>query len=237
MKLSVKQKKQKTKKQLLQEKQEKIKKLQLQQSKALQNRLANETLKQKQRLEEEKSKLQESYQKRIEAKLNKIIREYNKSFIRAKKKLLWQEVKPKKIKVSKIKQRAYTMCQYWRKISLADKDGMVKLADKWTPVKRNDCVAGHVYSKSGNGHMAFLEKNIRPITSRTNQEQWTSPWIYRAKNVLSVIDLNILEAKNKDKKMKNEIRDTNYYIEQYEKFSELAKKHEQRLGIIRNKRL
>jgi len=176
------------------------------------------------------------YEKKLEKQLKKTIRKYEDKRIKEKKLILWQKPKARKEKIWKVKLLAYKLYQYVRKLSLADKKWFVTLADTGKRVHRSECVAGHIYSKSWNGHMAFLDMNVRPITSNTNRIQWTSPWIFRAKNVLSEIDLVILEEMTKNKKKKNEIRDTNYYNKMIDKYKIEAIKQEERLDIKPEKR-
>jgi len=176
------------------------------------------------------------YDKKLEKQLKKTIRKYEDKMIKEKKLILWQKPKAKKEKIWKVKLLAYKLYQYVRKLSLADKDWMVMLADKKTKCHRSECVAGHIYSKSWNGHMAFIDMNVRPITSETNRIQGTSPWIYWALNVLNYKELDYLKWMSENKELKNEIRDTNYYNEMIDKYKIEAIKQEERLGIKHEKR-
>ena len=181
--------------------------------------------------ESSKAYIDFKYNKKLEVRISRINKEYEAMRIRNKKKLLGQEVKDKKPRLWNIKQKAYTKYQYCRKLSLANSDWMIWLADKWWWFHWSKCVAWHIYSKSGNWHMAFLDMNVWCITSDTNRIQGTSPWIFWAVNVLNQQELDYLKWLSENKILKNEIRDRNYYQTKYDYYLEKSKIEEKRLWI------
>ena len=181
-------------------------------------------------------KVLEKYTKKLERRLARIEKQYeSKKTRQIKVKVYKKEVKVKQPTDVKIKQLAYTTYQLWRKMSLADKDGMVLLADNKGMCHYTKCVAGHIYSKHNNKHMAFLDINVRPITTDTNRVQGTAPWIYRACNVLNAQELVYLKTLSDNKLKKNDLLDRNYYQTMYEIYSERLKVEEKRLWITDNK--
>lgn len=177
-------------------------------------------------------KVAQRYQRKIERRLSKINKQYEaKKNTIIKTKVYKKEVKKKWPTIWKIKQEAYKVYQYYRKLSLADQYGMVYLVDVGGYVHRSLCVAGHIYSKHNNKHMAFIDKNVRPITYETNRVQWTAPWVYRAVNVLDEQELKYLKKISDNKLEKNKVLDRNFYQYQFDYYTILAKKEEQRLWI------
>lgn len=138
---------------------------------------------------------------------------------------------PTKPDTPKARQEAYTTFQLWRRMNLADKDWMVLLTDKLTKVHYTKCVAWHIYSKVNHPNLAFEPMNVRCITNETNRKQWTSPWIFRAVNVLSWFWLDNLKKLSEDKSRKSEKRDWNYYRSITETYNELIEIEKKRLWL------
>ena len=68
-------------------------------------------------------RIKQKYELKLERKLRKINKQYEtRKNRKIKERVYKKELKPQKIKVGKIKQMAYSMYQYRRKISLADDD-------------------------------------------------------------------------------------------------------------------
>jgi len=88
----------------------------------------------------------------------------------------------------------------------------------------------HVYSQRNYWNLAFLEDNIRPITSWGNRKQLDTTAEWRI-NLPKLIQRR-LESKAMDKLDKNELRDRNFYLWIIEKYSALIEKEKFRLGIL-----
>lgn len=182
-----------------------------------------------------KAEIENYYNKKLE-KRTKSIEVFYEEKRKSKKAKIYGKAPAKNKKMWKIRLRAYTIYQKWRKLSLCDKYWRLKLADTWEAVHWSKAVAWHIYSKKNYWHMAFLDDNVWPITHSTNKEQWTSPWIYRAVNVLDNDKLSSLKIMSIDYISKNIVRDRNYYEEILSKYSKLLEIEEKRLGIYNCKK-
>lgn len=83
-------------------------------------RLESERRKYDKLIEYHKSNIQNRYEKKLDKRLKKIASQYERKRIDGKHKLQGKEVKPKKVSVKKIKQRAFEeVCRY-SKLKRAD---------------------------------------------------------------------------------------------------------------------
>lgn len=112
----------------------------------------------------------------------------------------------------------------------ADVFGMVLQIDTGKKVHRSECVGGHIYPKGNFPHLAFNLDNIRPISSYGNKKQLDSIADWIDKVPLPDFVKDTLKEQSTNQLAKNQIRDTQFYTEVYEKYRKLNEEEKLRLG-------
>lgn len=174
-------------------------------------------------LQKSKEDIMSKYEKQHARFLSKANRELEKQI----RKAIWRN--PLKKKERSMKQKAFAEFQkYCRLVRCNPKTWLLTLIDTWETVKRNDkkVNAWHYYPKHNFPHFAFSLLNCRPISRQCNRMQGDNVGLRRRPQLLAVIWTNRLaelESEAENKLLKNEIRDNNYYQQQYDKYHTLNK--------------
>lgn len=188
------------------------------------------------------AKIHSRYDKKLEKRLKKISSQYDKMRINKKKKIKGIEVK--KVDKTNWKEKANHEVQLYAKLSRAyilDWDIVILLVDKQKLVKlfkdngmMDWTIQGwHVYGKKNFPHMIYLVNNIYPITSWTNKMQGDQ--IAQRKTKLGKWMEEELQRISENDQAKNDLRDTNFFMEKYNFFMEKNLKECKRLGLDYNK--